>query len=86
MSRMENDPSLYTRGLAASRFPSTRRSHFPAYSAMIQFECAFYARHCDGDRASSRCGWLPRGEANPSEREGKRGLKGGWAARGDGEG
>lgn len=53
MSRMENDPPL-CRGLAASRFPSTRRSHFPAYSAMIQFGCAFYASYGGGggDRVS----------------------------------
>ena len=43
MSRMENDPRSW--GLVAPRFPSfLPASHFPAYSAMIQFGCAFYAR------------------------------------------
>lgn len=39
MSRMENDPPLHSGVSRSSRFPSIR--HFPAYSAMIQFGCAF---------------------------------------------
>jgi hypothetical protein len=83
MSRMESDPSLYSAGV--SRFPISfhpRRSHFPAYSAMIQFGCAFYAR-----RWSVASVWVVtvRGLANSGERGMKKRLES-WIGRGRGGG
>lgn len=52
MSRMGNDPPLPLG--VASRFPSFRCSHFPAYSAMIQFGCAFYASYDGSDSVGGR--------------------------------
>lgn len=75
MSRMENDPSLHSGVSRSSRFPSTRRSHFPAYSAMIQFGCAFYARYGGsggdgggggGDREASSVGGYRAVLRNPA--------------------
>lgn len=69
MSRMENDPPLHSGVSRSSRFPSTRRSHFPAYSAMIQFGCAFYARYGSGgddDREASSMGGYRAVLRNPA--------------------
>jgi len=81
MSRMESDPSPYS---GVSRFPISfhpRRSHFPAYSAMIQFGCAFYAPATR--RWSVVSVWVVtvRGLANSSERGMKKRLES-WIGRG----
>jgi len=81
MSRMESDPSPYS---GVSRFPISfhpRRSHFPAYSAMIQFGCAFYAPAIR--RWSVVSVWVVtvRGLANSSERGMKKRLES-WIGRG----
>jgi len=64
---MENDPPLHSGVSRSSRFSSTRRSHFPAYSAMIQFGCAFYARYGGGsDREASSMGGYRAVLRNPA--------------------